>query len=129
MLPAQIHNRPTIGQLAKAHTFRVVTMVATWALIFGAFVYHPEWIKAWLRFMTLAIETVADQVPEPWGSRLEVMLRELGGVIWIQIASAIVLLRLIILLPFHLWCVGRERRAPWRQAAPRPSPGVSGSSP
>jgi len=38
MLPAQIHNRPTIGQLAKAHTFRVVTMVATWALIFGAFV-------------------------------------------------------------------------------------------
>jgi hypothetical protein len=79
---------------------------------FGAFVYHPEWIKAWLRFMTLAIETVADQVPEPWGSRLEVMLRELGGVIWIQIASAIVLLRLIIWLPFHLWRVGRERRAP-----------------
>jgi hypothetical protein len=62
--------------------------------------------------MTLAIETVADQVPEPWGSRLEVMLRELGGVIWIQIASAIVLLRLIIWLPFHLWRVGRERRAP-----------------
>jgi hypothetical protein len=28
------------------------------------------------------------------GSRLEIMLRELGGVIWIQIASAIVLLRL-----------------------------------
>jgi hypothetical protein len=79
--------------------------------------------------MTLAIETVADQVPEPWGSRLEVKLREFGGVIWIQIASAIVLLRLIIWLPFHLWCVGRERRASWRQAAPRPSPGVSGSSP
>jgi hypothetical protein len=60
--------------------------------------------------MTSAIETVADQVPEPWGARLEVMLRELGGVIWIQIASAIVLFRLIIWLPFHLWQLDRERR-------------------
>jgi hypothetical protein len=110
MLPAQIRNRPTVGQLAKAHTFRFLTMVATWALIFAAFIYHPEWIRSWLRFMTSAIETVADQVPEPWGARLEVMLRELGGVIWIQIASAIVLLRLIVWLPFHLWRLGRERR-------------------
>jgi hypothetical protein len=110
MLPAQTRNRPTVGQLAKTHTFRFLTMVATWALIFGAFVYHPEWIRSWLRFMTSVIETVADQVPEPWGARLEVMLRELGGVIWIQIASAIVLLRLIIWLPFHLWRLGRERR-------------------
>ncbi|SHN80690.1 hypothetical protein SAMN05444170_4472 [Bradyrhizobium erythrophlei] len=108
MPPAQ--NRPTVGQLAKAHTFRILTMVATWVLIFGAFVYHPEWIRAWLRFVTSAIEAVADQVPEPWGARVEVMLRELGGVIWIQIASAIVLLRLIIWLPFHLWRLGRERR-------------------
>jgi hypothetical protein len=37
------------------------------------------------------------------------MLRELGGVIWIQIVSAIVLLRLIVWLPFHLWRSGRER--------------------
>ena len=110
MLPAQIRNRPTVGQLAKAHTLRFLTMVATWAVIFAAFIYHPEWIRSWLRFMTSAIETVADQVPEPWGARLEVMLRELGGVIWIQIASAIVLLRLIIWLPFHLWRLGRERR-------------------
>ena len=67
-----------------------------------------------LRFMTHAIETVADQVPEPWGARLEVMLRDLGGMIWIQIASAIVLLRLIVWLPFHLWRLSRERKArPW----------------
>jgi hypothetical protein len=110
--PQTIRNRPTVGQLAKAHTFRFLTMAATWVLIFGAFVYHPEWIRAWLRFMMSAIEAVADQVPEPWGARLEVMLRELGGVIWIQIASAIVLFRLIIWLPFHLWRLGRERRQP-----------------
>jgi hypothetical protein len=107
MPPAQ--NRPTVGQLAKVHTFRFLTMVATWVLIFSAFVYHPEWIRAWLRFVTSVIEVVADQVPEPWGARVEVMLREIGGVIWIQIATAIVLLRLIIWLPFHLWRLGRQR--------------------
>jgi hypothetical protein len=110
MLSVQIRNRPTIGQLARAHTFRFLTMIAAWVLIFAAFAFHPEWIRAWLRFMTHAIESVADQVPEPWGSRLEIMLRELGGVIWIQIASAIVLLRLIIWVPFHLWRLRRERR-------------------
>ena len=28
-------------------------MVATWVLIFAAFVYHPEWIQAWLRFIPI----------------------------------------------------------------------------
>jgi hypothetical protein len=108
MLPVQTRERPTVGQLAKAHTFRFLTMIATWALIFAGFLYHPEWIRTWLRFLNHAIETMADQVPEPWGARLEVMLRELGGMIWIQIASAIVLLRTILWLPFHLWRVSRE---------------------
>jgi hypothetical protein len=103
-------NRPTVGQLAKAHTFRFLTMIATWALIFASFVYHPEWIRDWLRFMTHSIEALADQVPEPWGSRFEVMLKEIGGVIWIQIASAIVLFRLLIWVPFHIWRLRRERR-------------------
>ena len=109
MLPVQPHYRPTVGQLAKAHTFRFLTMIATWVLIFAAFVYHPEWIRESLRFMTHSIETIADQVPEPWGARLEIMLRELGGIIWLQIAVAIVVLRLIIWVPFHLWRLRRER--------------------
>ncbi len=109
MMPVQARQRPTVGQLARTHTFRFLTMIATWALIFAAFIYHPEWIRAWLRFMMYAIETAADQVPEPWGARLEVMLRELGGVIWIQIASAIVLLRLILWVPFHLWRLRKDR--------------------
>jgi len=85
-------------------------MIATWVLIFAAFVYHPEWIRDWLRFMTHSIETAADLLPEPWGSRFEVTLKEIGGAIWIQIASAIVLLRLLIWVPFHLWRLRRERR-------------------
>jgi hypothetical protein len=95
--------------LARSQTFRFLTMIATWVLIFGAFVYHPEWIREWLRLMTHAIESLADQVPEPWGARLEIILQELGGMIWIQIASAIVLLRLIIWVPF-IWRMRRERR-------------------
>jgi hypothetical protein len=110
MLPVQPRYRPTVGQLARAHTFRFLTMIAAWALIFAAFVYHPEWIRESLRFMTHSIETIADQVPEPWGARLEIMLRELGGIIWLQIAVAIVLLRLIIWVPFHLWRLSRDRK-------------------
>jgi hypothetical protein len=85
-------------------------MIATWALIMAAFLYHPEWIRDWLRFMTHSIEALADLVPEPWGSRIEVMLKEIGGVIWIQIASAIVLFRVLIWVPFHIWRLRRERR-------------------
>lgn len=110
MLPVQTRYRPTVGQLARTHTFRFATMIATWVLIFAAFVYHPEWIRESLRFMTHSIKTIADQVPEPWGARLEIMLRELGGIIWLQIAIAIVLLRLIIWVPFHFWRLRRERR-------------------
>jgi hypothetical protein len=110
MLPVRTSTRPTVGQLARAQTFRFLTMLATWALIFAAFVYEPSWMRDSLRFMTHSIESLADQVPEPWGARLEIMLRELGGMIWIQIATAIVLLRLIIWVPFHLWRLRRERR-------------------
>ena len=114
MPPVRTSTRPTVGQLAKAQTFRFLTMLATWVLIFAAFVYEPGWIRDSLRFMTHSIESLADQVPEPWGARLEIMLRELGGMIWIQIASAIVLLRLIIWVPFHLWRLRRERRISYR---------------
>lgn len=110
MVPAKSSNSPTVGQLAKAHTFRFLTMIATWVLIFAAFIYHPDLIRDWLRFMTHSIESIADQVPEPWGARIEIMLRELGGYVWIQIATAIVLLRLIIWVPFHLWRLSRERK-------------------
>jgi hypothetical protein len=43
MLPVRT-SRPTIAQLARAQTFRFLTMLATWALIFAAFVYEPGWV-------------------------------------------------------------------------------------
>jgi hypothetical protein len=45
MLPVRTSTRPTVGQLARAQTFRFLTMLATWALIFAAFVYEPGWIR------------------------------------------------------------------------------------
>lgn len=105
----RLSSRPTLRYLAKVHTFRFLTMMAAWALIFCAFLYHPEWIRGTLRLLTHAIETIADQVPEPWGSRVEIILRELGGIIWVQISVAIVLLRLILWVPFHIWRLRRER--------------------
>ena len=39
-------NRPTFRHLAKVHTFRFITMVVAWLLIFCAFLYHPEWIQS-----------------------------------------------------------------------------------
>jgi CRISPR-associated DxTHG motif protein len=108
-MPVQNQDRPTVGQLVRTHTFRFLTVIATWVLIFAAFIYHPDWIRGWLRFMTHLIESGADLVPEPWGARLEVMLRELGGMIWIQVASVIVLLRLLMWVPFHIWRLRRDR--------------------
>src|ERR1700751_1427770 len=110
MVPDRMPNRLTIRQLAKANTFRFLTTIAAWALILAAFVYHPEWIRGSLRFMTYAIETIADQVPETWGSRLEIMIGKLWGIIWVQIAAAIVELRLIIWVPFHIWRLRRESK-------------------
>src|SRR5271156_2336304 len=37
MVPVRMPARPTVGQLARAHTFWFLTMLATWALIFAAF--------------------------------------------------------------------------------------------
>jgi hypothetical protein len=109
MLPVRTSTRPSVAQLARAQTFRFLTMLATWALIFAPFVYEPGWIRDSLRF-THSIESLADQVPEPWGARLEIMLRELGGMIWIQIATAIGVLRLIVWVPFHIRRLRRERQ-------------------
>ena len=74
MLP-QNRTRPTVGPRIKAHTLRFLRMIATWMLIFVAFVCHPEWMRDSRRFLIHSIETKADQVPEPWGARLEIIER------------------------------------------------------
>jgi hypothetical protein len=88
---------------AKVHTFRIATAVATWLLIVGAFYYHPEWIKWGMRTITHGIETAADAIPYPWGDRIEIALRELGGFVWFQITLAIVSLRILLSSVAAVW--------------------------
>ena len=58
-----------------------------------------------------AIETGAAALPYPWGDRLEVVLRGIGGSIWMQFAFAIVIVRVIVWLIARLigYCLRRRR--------------------
>ena len=80
---------------AKVQGFRLFTVVLAWALIAAAFYYRPDLIKQALRAGTRAIESVGDVIPSPWGDRIEILLREIGGFIWLQITAFIVALRVI----------------------------------
>lgn len=93
---------------AKVQGFRLFTVVLAWLLIGAAFYYRPDLIKQALRASTRAIESVGDAIPSPWGDRIEILLREIGGFIWLQITAFIVALRLIFWIVAALWRRGRR---------------------
>jgi hypothetical protein len=80
---------------AKVHSFRIGTAILAWGLIVAAFYYRPDLLKWGLRTFTHGIETIGDSLPSPWGDRAEVILRELGGFVWIQITAVIVIIRML----------------------------------
>ena len=41
------------------------------------------------------MEAVGDALPSPWGDRIEIVLRELGGFIWIQITALIIFISVV----------------------------------
>jgi hypothetical protein len=45
--------------------------------------------------MTHGIEAVGDALPSPSGDRIEIVLRELGGFIWIQVTVLIIFIRVV----------------------------------
>jgi len=91
---------------ARVHSFRISTAILTWVLLCAALFYKPEWIKWALRTGTHSIEAVGDALPSYWGAQAEIVLRELGGFIWIQITAAIIFVR------FVFWLIG----AAWRSS-------------
>jgi hypothetical protein len=88
--------RPGLKYHAKVHAFRIITAVLVWIGIVAAFYYRPDWIRWGLRTSTQGIEIVGDFLPSPWGDRVEIVLREVGGMIWFQITFLIVGLRLVL---------------------------------
>ena len=79
-----------------------------WSLIAAGLYNRPDLIKQALRASTHAIEGIGDAIPSPWGDRIEIMLREIGGFIWLQITAFIVMLRLIFWPIGVLWRRGRH---------------------
>ena len=92
----------------KVHSFRIITAILAWVLIGVAFYYRPDWIKWALRAATHGIETVGDALPSPWGDRVEIVLRELGGFIWIQITALIIAIRVVLSIIAAGWRRARQ---------------------
>ena len=80
---------PRQGALVPDH-YRDIDLGSVGATLF----YKPEWIRSTLRTGTRAIEGVGDALPSYWGAQAEIVLRELGGFLWIQITAAIIFVRL-----------------------------------
>ena len=73
---------------AKVHSFRISTAILTWLLLGVLLFYKPEWVRNGMRAGTRAIEAVGDALPSYWGAQAEIVLRELGGFLWIQITPS-----------------------------------------
>ncbi len=99
---------------AKVHSFRIATAILAWVLIGAAFYYRPDLIKHALRMATRGIESVGDAIPAPWGDRIEVILREVGGFIWLQITVLIIAIRVAFSSVAGLWRFIRRRDMPRR---------------
>ena len=81
---------------AKVHSFRFFTVVLAWVLIAAAFYEKPELLTALQRAIQRGMEAVGDNIPPPWGPRIEFVFREIGGFIWLQITLIVVFLRVVL---------------------------------
>jgi hypothetical protein len=105
--------RPGFKWWLRTHLFRTWTAAVTLVGLVAAYYYKPEWVTWWLRTTTAAIEKLSDALPYPWGDRIEIPLRVLGGSFWIQITVAIVIVRIVS------WLIGQGTQHGWRRLRAR----------
>ena len=96
---------------ARVHSFRILTVILAWLLIAAAFYERPELLTGLQRAIQRAMEVVGDNIPPPWGPRIEFVFREIGGFIWLQITLIVVLLRVVLSGIAGAWRLLRGRRA------------------
>jgi len=86
-------------------------MLLAWILLVATFIFYPKYIAQSLRAFSHGVETVADMLPEQWGPYVEIMLREFGGAIWLQITVVIVFIRVALsgLAIGWRYCIGSGR--------------------
>jgi hypothetical protein len=94
---------------AKVHSFRFATVVMAWLLIAAAFYDKPELLTGLQRAIQRSMEIVGDDIPAPWGPRIEFVFREIGGFIWLQITLIVVLLRVFLSGIAAVWRLLRRR--------------------
>jgi len=87
----------------KVHSFRIYTAIAAWALLIAAFIYYPEVISQSLRWFSHGVEQLSDALPDKLGAYAEIGLRELGGLLWLQIAGLILVVRIALSAIAVVW--------------------------
>jgi hypothetical protein len=63
-----------------------MTVVLAWVLLALAFYQEPAVLTGTQRLIQRMIEFVGDNIPPPWGPRIEFVFREVGGLIWFNYA-------------------------------------------
>lgn len=107
--PTHAPLRAPLKTWALTHIFRTWTALVTLVAFGMGFLYKPEWLTWWLRTTMTGIERTTALLPYPWGDRVEVALRGMGGSFWIQITLAILIVRILASLLGYAW---RRHRRP-----------------
>ncbi|MCK1480569.1 hypothetical protein IVB27_39035 [Bradyrhizobium sp. 197] len=94
----------------RVHSFRAFTVLLAWGLIVAAFYEKPELLTGIQRLVQRGIEGLGDNIPPPWGPRIEFVFREIGGFIWLQITLIVVGLRIVLFGIASTWRMLRGRR-------------------
>jgi hypothetical protein len=115
---ASMRGSSAVKNWARVHVFRTGTAVLTLALLGLSFFYSPDLLTWWLRTTMRIIESIAGLLPYPWGDRVEIAMKALGGSFWFLITSAIIMVRVV----FWLVAVG------WRHRPSRQRSNVDGGA-
>lgn len=89
-------SRPGFRYHLKVHSFRTLTVILAWVLLALSFYQDPEILTGAQRLIQRGIEFVGDNIPSPWGPRIEFVFREVGGLIWLQITLLVLALRVAL---------------------------------
>jgi hypothetical protein len=104
-------SRPGIRYHLKVHTFRTMTVILAWLFLALAFYQDPAVLTGAQRLIQRGIEFVGDNIPPPWGPRIEFVFREVGGLIWLQITLLVLALRIVLSTLAMVFRTARRRRA------------------
>jgi len=105
------NSRPGFRYHLRVHSFRTMTVVLAWVFLAFAFYQDPAFLTGAQRLIQRSIEFIGDNIPPPWGPRIEFVFREVGGLIWLQITLLVLALRIVLSTMAMLFRAARRRSA------------------